>query len=279
MKSKLQCWLTGIVYYHPLYTQGLFLDGTEGQRGRSKVKRECKEAKTNLCLLDWDTATWTWDCKQQCVCVCVCSRRGARAGGEASMAVQRVSAGAQRIPATATQITQVSLHGHVTSPGCIERPINKKRKKKNEHICKGASKSLESFHGKLNWGNFGNTQNWKLPMGIHLNWWEFNSKGSFVLVWADIHALWEHNCSVFLHWSGNLSEAWILAQHTNGVGAWGETTQATKKAPSIIPKWNLKLIRIMLKYISPPTIFHFQCIKFLINSHAKLPTLKFPSIL
>lgn len=41
-------------------------------------------------------------------------RRGAGAGGEATLAVQGLPAGAERVPAEATQATQVSLHSHVT---------------------------------------------------------------------------------------------------------------------------------------------------------------------
>ena len=52
------------------------------------------------------------------ICVCVCSRGGAWAGGEATLAIQRLPAGAQRVPAAATQAPQVPLHSHVTSPGC-----------------------------------------------------------------------------------------------------------------------------------------------------------------
>lgn len=47
----------------------------------------------------------------------VCSRGGAGAGGEATVAVQRLPAGAQRVPAAATQTTQVPLHSHVTTTG------------------------------------------------------------------------------------------------------------------------------------------------------------------
>lgn len=41
-------------------------------------------------------------------------RGGAGAGGEAALAVQGLPAGAERVPAEATQATQVSLHSHVT---------------------------------------------------------------------------------------------------------------------------------------------------------------------
>lgn len=44
-----------------------------------------------------------------------CCRGGAGAGGEATLAVQGLPAGAERVPAEATQAAQVSLHGHVTS--------------------------------------------------------------------------------------------------------------------------------------------------------------------
>lgn len=42
------------------------------------------------------------------------ARGGAGAGGEATLAVQGLPAGAERVPAEATQATQVSLHSHVT---------------------------------------------------------------------------------------------------------------------------------------------------------------------
>lgn len=42
-------------------------------------------------------------------------RGGAGAGGEATLAVQGLPAGAERVPAEATQATQVSLLPHVTS--------------------------------------------------------------------------------------------------------------------------------------------------------------------
>ncbi len=54
------------------------------------------------------------------------SRGGAGAGGEATLAVQRLPAGAQRVPAAATQITQVPLHSHVTPPGCRD-PVENRR--------------------------------------------------------------------------------------------------------------------------------------------------------
>lgn len=45
-------------------------------------------------------------------------RRRAGAGGEATLAVQRLPAGAERVPAAAAQTTQVPLHRHVThDPG------------------------------------------------------------------------------------------------------------------------------------------------------------------
>lgn len=51
------------------------------------------------------------------VCTCLFRRR-AGAGGEATLAVQRLPAGAERVPAAAAQTTQVPLHGHVTlDPG------------------------------------------------------------------------------------------------------------------------------------------------------------------
>lgn len=48
------------------------------------------------------------------LCTCV-DRRGAGAGGEATLAVQGLPAGAERVPAEATQASQVSLHSHVTA--------------------------------------------------------------------------------------------------------------------------------------------------------------------
>lgn len=47
-------------------------------------------------------------------CKCV-DRGGAGAGGEATLAVQGLPAGAERVPAEATQASQVALHSHVTS--------------------------------------------------------------------------------------------------------------------------------------------------------------------
>lgn len=61
-----------------------------------------------------------------------CSRGGARAGGEAPLAVQGIPAGAQRVPAAPAQTTQVSLLSHVTTPaGPVERGrgINERKKK------------------------------------------------------------------------------------------------------------------------------------------------------
>lgn len=49
------------------------------------------------------------------MCVCVFRWR-AGAGGEAALAVQRLPAGAERVPAAAAQTPQVPLHGHVTPP-------------------------------------------------------------------------------------------------------------------------------------------------------------------
>lgn len=56
------------------------------------------------------------------ILLCLCSRGGARAGGAATLAIQRLPAGAQRVPAAATQTAQVPLHSHVTPPG-RQRPV------------------------------------------------------------------------------------------------------------------------------------------------------------
>lgn len=54
-------------------------------------------------------------CRWQDYSVCVCVFRWrAGAGGEAALAIQRLPAGAERVPAAATQTPQVPLHGHVT---------------------------------------------------------------------------------------------------------------------------------------------------------------------
>lgn len=54
----------------------------------------------------WYRYNWLW--------ACVYFRGGAWAGGEATLAIQRLPAGAQWVPAAAPQATQVPLHSHVT---------------------------------------------------------------------------------------------------------------------------------------------------------------------
>lgn len=58
--------------------------------------------------------------------VSLCCRRGARAGGEAPLAIQGIPAGAQRVPAATAQTTQVSLLSHVTTPAGLH-PVERGR--------------------------------------------------------------------------------------------------------------------------------------------------------
>lgn len=67
-----------------------------------------------VCFSFNQTSIASWQ-DYSCVRVCV-FRWWAGAGGEAALAVQRLLAGAQRVPAAAAQTPQVPLHGHVTRP-------------------------------------------------------------------------------------------------------------------------------------------------------------------
>lgn len=88
----------------------------------SKSSSNCFDIE-NIPYLRWLLMYWGLN---------VCSRGGARAGGEATLAVQRLPAGAQRVPAAATQVTQVPLHSHVTPPGRRNSVENRGGEKKEK---------------------------------------------------------------------------------------------------------------------------------------------------
>lgn len=75
---------------------------------------ECWQSKTGI-ISDIRENTRVFSSSvQRGKCKCV-DRGGAGAGGEATLAVQGLPAGAERVPAEATQASQVALHSHVTS--------------------------------------------------------------------------------------------------------------------------------------------------------------------
>lgn len=129
--------------------------------------------------------------------VCVCCRWGAGAGGEVALAIQRLPAGTQRVPAAATQTTQVSLHSYVTLPG--SQTLWKTWKEGRGGNPGGKAGQRERMDNKMWESGEGNRRKscYRLPCWLAASEWIVDSLEDSEAQWRDRRwrALWKRKRS------------------------------------------------------------------------------------